>query len=33
MLEVDTVYTRFHGEGKTVPRLSAGLVISFGKMR
>jgi len=32
-MQVDAVYTRFHGEGKTSPRFSTGLVISFGKMK
>ena len=32
-IQVDAVYTRFHGEGSTAPRISTGLVISFGKMK
>jgi hypothetical protein len=32
VIQVDAAYTRFHGEGKTSPRFSTGLVISFGKM-
>jgi outer membrane protein with beta-barrel domain len=32
-MQFDAVYTRFHGEGKTSPRFSTGLVISFGKMK
>jgi hypothetical protein len=32
-IQVDAVYTRFHGEGKTSPRFSTGIVISFGKMK
>lgn len=31
LIQVDAAYTRFHGEGKTSPRVSAGLVFRFGK--
>jgi outer membrane protein with beta-barrel domain len=33
VIQVDAAYTRFHGEGKTSPRFSTGLVISFGKLK
>lgn len=33
LIQVDAAYTRFHGEGKTAPRFSTGLVFHFGKPR
>jgi hypothetical protein len=33
LVQVDAAYTRFHGEGKTAPRFSTGLVFHFGKPR
>jgi hypothetical protein len=33
LIQVDASYTRFNGEGKTSPRVSAGLVFHFGKPR
>ena len=33
LVQVDASYTRFHGEGKTAPRFSTGLVFHFGKPR
>lgn len=33
LIQVDAAYTRFHGEGKTEPRFSTGLVFHFGKPR
>ena len=33
LVQFDASYTRFHGEGKTAPRFSTGLVFHFGKPR
>lgn len=33
LIQFDASYTRFHGEGKTSPRFSTGLVFHFGKPR
>lgn len=33
LIQVDAAYTSFHGEGRTAPRFSTGLVFHFGKPR
>ena len=33
LIQIDAAHTRFHGEGKTAPRFSTGLVFHFGKPR
>ena len=33
LVQIDAAHTRFHGEGKTAPRFSTGLVFHFGKPR
>lgn len=33
LIQYDSSYTRFHGEGKTAPRFSTGLVFHLGKPR
>lgn len=33
LIQVDAAFTRFHGEGKTAPRFSTGLVFHIGKPR